>query len=787
MNTKIMAGCVCILVAFLLLLGGCTSTMGSYYTSEVPKTPASQPSDISKYACTPGTCTCMLCSNNSALTQGSTAQCLYSLFYDYGLDGGSCQFSPCSQQSFLDDAKGSGNLHPWFFMIGQGSNFAEFEDANRYCNNSLRLAVKWIVSKDGEYLLPAEDRASCFLNKNTLPAYLLFSNGTEIDPVKAGAIAKQFSGAGPVMLVSEMDFDPTNSSQVQNAKQEAIAMKQNCQNCLIGISPKFIYNGTNYNATYVAIDTIFSDPQAAADISFVAVGVNSHYSRDCSSAGLIFDAMVYSQYIMQNHSKPTLWVYALFDPSWNWNEDPAKGGCVWPEGEIVKAYSDMFKYSPALVGSGVIGVAPYSLYGVKTGPLRCDNCSLISIDDSLNPGSVRSPRHTVWFSLCQNYYTGKGQMPIVFSPNPCTDCSFRDNFNLFQMSSLYTGASPTSTQLSGQEVQKMDTFYRCDERLVHKMPDIHCLSESGIAASASSSICENYPQIDSYADILDADPALARAFAWSESGIDNTLRGAGGDTCEISQVDKAKFPNLPTSLDDPEGYCGLQTASAGKTFHSIGVMQVHMYPYTMWNDPNYRVSAYEDDAKWCGGEMFNPFNPDHNICLGNLIVLDKLSSARTYVKNHESALGLQSSSSIRGQESDDSKNMRNAITAFLGSYYYNGYASTSKFDGWVSGFSHIKAVNQDYCSNHKGEAPCCGKDGNLINSDCCNYGPKNFIDYAYYCQPLAIATPDAAANSNAFLYGFRVLGRYKALLEDCDKYDEQSWLDSIKKYVGGNC
>ncbi len=658
-------------------------------------------------------------------------------------------------------------MHPYFFMIGQGSNFAEWADANRYCNNSLRMAVKWLSSREGyDYPMPREDRARCILSLNAIPVYILHSGGEAMSPQRASQIAQTFAKAGeetgPVLLVSEMDFDPSDNVQFAKAVAQVKAMDAACPKCLIAIAPRFYYNETyGYAPSYEAIDAFFAEPGAAASIDMVAVGVNSHYVKGCTSAEMMNDALNYSRYIMETHKKPTLWAYVLFDQDWNAGGEEY-GTCKWSESEVTKGYSDLFKYSPALVQAGVIGMAPYSLYGIQNGPINCTDCAMMSVD------KVRYPSHTTWFSLCQKYYTYRGAIPIVFTSEPGTDCSFANNFNLYQLEGYRMGSSPTVEDLEGMEVEPSEIFPRCNGQLLSELPE-EIESIPTFSLGSNDEKCEIHPMLDFYADIRDMDPALTRAFAWGETGLDNPEQGPGGDTCEISQVAKSSFPNLPTEITDPEGVCGTQTAPTGKVFHSIGVMGVHMYPYTMWDNTYWRVPDYEADAKWCGGEAFNPFNEAHNACLGTAILGSKLDSAMQKISSNEQKLGLTDLKTEFGETSDNYQNMKNTLTIFAAVYRYNGYLTyLNNEQAWINEFGNQRVMDEDYCEGHKGTL-CCDDDGDVISSGCC--GQTNFIDFVKNCH------------NPSNQYAFQVLGRYNALIDDCDKYDEQAWYQNVIDYL----
>lgn len=768
-----------IVLLLLLFAYGCTE-LDSYYSKEASEinrtnvlnfTPDCDPTDEN--------CICMVCKNDNFDLQNPFSQ-----FYSLDLRESECRFQTgCTQEKFLEYSETpgfAGVLFGYeqvrFFMLGQGSNFAEFADANRYCNNSLRLAVRWLASSDGyEYPIPQKERAECFFEKDAMPMYLLYSEGTAIDVGHAATIAGTFKDAGPVILTSEFEFDPMNLTQMDGAIDQAIAMKAQCPNCLIAIAPKFEYSireldgePAGYAYSYEALDYIFNNSpkhlQARSSIDLVALGLNSHYSRGCSGVGMIYDALNYSGYSLSEYGKPTIWTYVLLDENQYNAGGKDRADCTWSTSEVVKTYSDLYTYIPAFVDAGIIGMSLYSLYGLDTGPLECVNCNLMDAD------GTTYAQHSVWFSNCQVYYSQRGISPIVFSRVPCADCSFANNYNMFQLNQTLFGESPTAASL--HMITPMDTFFRCNAQMMTTVPDE--IDLSGYSYSATDEKCEMYPELDIFSDLRDADPVLARAFAWSETGLNSDIEGPGGDMCEASQKPAAECADCVAYIEDPDGICGALTAQPGKEFHSIGIMQVHTYPYLQWGDVS--TVHYEEEAEWCGKSEFNPFNKAHNACLGTAIILDKLKGGKNVVSGKESQLGLTSLQIQYGEDSEEYLNMKNAYTIFIASYYYNGYQPfQNNINSWIHEFDNQNGITDDYCSVASASSnPCCNSDGTAKSNDCC--GQTNFITYYKKCKLPTLGNQQAGA------YGLRLLGIYKALLS-CEKYNEDEHKQNLIDYM----
>jgi hypothetical protein len=226
----------------LILIAGCLQKMNNgsnlfeqQYRDSLSRVAISTPEDLEE--CRPGTCICMLCKNNTPIFPSKI-----------NYIGGSCSFKKeCNEEELakinFDNSAGV-SVKPLLFMLGQGPTFGDFGSASAYCGNGLTMAVQWLVgSKDVPYTLPDPKRSMCFLSKGTIPIYLLYSNGTNINVSRAGRIAEilgtegknYYNGllhkdspqgqVGPVIIVTEMNFDKSQASEVA---EQVLAIDRVC-------------------------------------------------------------------------------------------------------------------------------------------------------------------------------------------------------------------------------------------------------------------------------------------------------------------------------------------------------------------------------------------------------------------------------------------------------------------------------------------------------------------------------------------------------------------------------
>ena len=723
MNARIL-----LISALLLILLGCTQEMQSYFAEEanLPR-PSLDFSHIGD--CATGDCVCMVCKNE-------TPPFPFSLFFESSLEGGSCAWNICGEKEFLDYSKPSTKEALNFFMIGQGSSFAEFNDANPYCNNSLRLAVKWLDSLGYfEYPIPDPNRARCFLDKEAMPLFILYSSGKAVDPNQAGKIAAELNGVGPAIITTEINFNGSNSEVLTNVSNQLIQMKHNCPDCLIALAPKL--------GDFKSVDAILSNRQLWDSTDIVAFGIDSRDFDTCDPAMLYLTALNFSQYILYTHHKPTLWAYVLIDRGYD------NGRCMWTNESATKAYSDLIDYAPAYVDAGVMGASLYSLQGL--GPLECDDCGIMK-----NRTTPIQPYEGAWFYNCQQYYSTRGRLPLVFSDAPGSYCTFGGNYY------MYTSALQSTWAVDYPPVLPMETFYRCEACLyTEPVPGM----DTGSHSAPPEEYCEVFPEIDYYADLYDIDPALFRSLIWRESGF---------NPCSVGKSEwyRGMCGGYEAPIDPAEdltGICPTKDFPPGYAACSWGLTQIFTPPYWYWEETEWNETHDVRRALACGGEEFNPLNPVHNVCSGAALARNKLSAARNFVSNHEAQLGL---TAIRGDE-ELYNAVKNLDVLFFTIIYYKSW--NDRWEEAVIDFDLQRTKDDEYCEFDPSDA-CCKEEGKSKGGYCCG-NQYDFPSFAGHCAEII----PGEFEQPPVVYDRYTM--YFAMRDKCGYCQEEEWADNLERWI----
>jgi len=715
------AGFLCLLSAIaILLLAGCV--IYDYRTG--------QPiSDLQKLGVTnhtinmsvsnicselPGTspCSCMVCKN---VSQYSGLLSFLNLFYDANLKSGECRFDNCNASVFLDLVNKSGDTLPRSFMIGNGPSFASTASAFSYCNNSLQLAVKWMKAP-AQGMVPKNQspaRAACWLERDVLPLYIYYTNGSKIDPAWMGAFAKSLNdnGAYPALVATEVNFNLSDPAAVSNVKQQIVQIKQNCPKCLSVLS----VSSGDYNAT----NAVLSDPAlyGGRNLSnltdIVGFGFRANDYPSCSPSLILGENIQFSHTILANYSKPTVWLYVGASEGNN-----TGGSCSFSNQTVHEFYQTAFSSIPGLVSSGVIGMNFYE-FTDRTGPLPCadgEGCDFGVINAS---GQEKHPEMNTWSSLCQFVGTDTYRNPVVFSRNGRGFvCDVFDNWNIY---------TQVSTEVNTELGLKTDNVaplpkkkgLTCGEACISDTKNSKPSVYDSTGSSFDSSHCALYPQIEDYSDDADISSTYFRSIIEQESGfkpsavacvnltnhncnynISDASYKTVAQVCAAAGVAPASCPaECPANADgSPTKPCGM------------GLAQCIDMPGT--------VAA-------CGGASYNPFNPQMSICCGVNKFQQYISSATTFVNSHWSDL-----SACTNGMTDAEKPWAVYYLASNAYYGSQGLSSTTL---------------SDFISKRDSGGSCKG-------------AYQNYIDYLRNNDPLA-----KPGNS----YGADVMSRYFSVVGAC--------------------
>lgn len=764
---------ICVLLAFFAL--GCLDDAIQGMKDDLKPTNFTLNSsyDIMEYA--NGTCLAMVCKNKTALFP-------FSLFIDSSIAGGNCSLVPMNESEYNKTINGANDLGSIrFFMYGAGHSFLSFSDANLYCNNSLKMSVKWLTGGAGTpYTMPDRKRAECFLDKNILPVYLLYSNSTNIDAQRAGDVAAALNGAGPAIIVSEAELDDSNPSNYPLVESQLAAMRQNCPKCLIALGVKL--NGSSeYNVT----EAMLSDSAVLHNVDLVAYGLNSHSFTECNPDLLYWYAMNYSKSVLQKYNKPSLITYVLFDAA-----NSSDNSCTWLDATVANGYAEMFSQLQALVSDGIIGASLYSFYG--GGPLVCENCAFVNpnLGSACNYNFVPQkvePKFSVYMGFCRAYYSGiegdiTGVQPLVFS-NGSVGCSYALNSNLIN---YLRSTSTDMTAFGSTTIEKSKPFFTC----------AGCFDNGGNPPTHFTSVppalpefCTLYnPSVEIAADNFDMDPMLLRAAIWQESTFNPnkasyvpvTNRGCNKlNLLEVPDPDNCANPEKQyidnSKLGDPVTPCrnssqiapGNQGEECKPCAYGLG--QAIEYPSYIYRENNL---PYDPAVIVCASNSsngvpdFNSYRPYDSACVYAYKYASlNLPVARNLVSTGDNAAKL----GVQGTD-DSTQNTREWYAALLaldnvfGHQKKGCYAASESQQDWIDHFAAQK--DRDDCASTGVTLPCG-------SSACC--GETDFLKFMKNCE-----------HKGDFSYGYDVLAKYYSLRESCDNPscpDSKNGDKSIVEYL----
>ncbi len=589
MSRKLQAsGRLLLLAAIIFVLFqffGCTGTSSQQYAQQyVAAVNRTRLDTGQNVTCEKGTCWCMLCQNGTGWV-GTR--------FMNSLVGGRCYFDGnCTAekfQAYLEGRYGS-DIFPRQFMIGQGPSFADFGEANGYCNNREYMAVQWLIGNERDpYPVPDASQAICLLRQDVMPVYVLYSGGTDINDARARSIGRRLgmegllpasSGGtgftpgpvGPVIIVTEMNFNREDADKVA---RQVRAIDEGCNNnrntnpptihCMIAVAPRM-----NDSA---ALDAVMARPGVAERVDLIAFGIDNNMvdgPGKCTAGAVIEAARNFSSFALYKYNKPTIVPYVLFDAAGH----DAGNNCRWSEAKAAEGYASFFPGIVTLMQKGVIGVAPYvfnTSSNTLSNPLNCVDCTI-----GKNEGRLRS-----WFGGCQAYtrvintisnpsnpYYPSPGMLIYFSNASGTACDYGSNLEMiFRGMSYGDGAQQrdiTNPQPPALQPSTVGSLVRCDACVSNRFsispfdfgpasqvaPTYIREDPTDLANPANPEtttrisnlpahlVCYGFPEIDTASSQRGLDPMLVRAFILGESGF---------KPCDAAKVCSAEYKRDPNS------------------------------------------------------------------------------------------------------------------------------------------------------------------------------------------------------------------------------------------------
>ncbi|MFA6489063.1 MAG: hypothetical protein WCT52_00095 [Candidatus Micrarchaeia archaeon] len=561
-------------------------------------------------------CFCMVCKND---THWYNVLSFLGSWFDADLKGGECRFDACNMTTFTELLESDGDDQPRAFMIGHGPSFASTASAFPYCNFSLQMATKWMKSPAQGATPRTQNpaRAACWLERNVLPVYMYYTNGSAISPSWMGTFARSLhdNDAYPSLIVTEINFNSSDLSAMSNVKQQIVQIKQNCPGCLSVLG---VRSGDSYAVNEILSDpTLYGGRNLSSMTDIVGFGFLANDYQYCDPARILASNIAFSRFVLSNHSKPTIWLYAGASEGNN-----SDGSCYFSNQTVHDFYQKAFAAIPGLVSSGVIGMSFYE-YADRTGPLPCaegEGCDygIISSD-----GGQKHPEMNTWADLCQFVATDRYRNPIMFSQNgKGFVCDMFQNWKIYTQISTQVNTEQglkTSEVLPMPKVDNITCGEVCISGSKNPKPGIYDNTGKGF----DSAHCVPFPQIENYADDLDFSSTYFRAIIEQESGFNASARAcvnltnyncnynaADGSYKTVAQVcaDAGIAPeNCPEECPSGQKPCGM------------GLAQCIDMPGT--------VPA-------CGGAAYNPFNAGMSICCGANKFAQYLSAATNFINSH---------------------------------------------------------------------------------------------------------------------------------------------------------
>ncbi len=659
------------LILTLILASGCTGVIegGRDYSDMwgnqiIDRTAIYDEEDID--ICGDVECWAMVCDNNTNIWVHRSS-----------FIGGTCRFEnlggdppdPDAEQRYADSQDRFNELlnttltpdeNLMTFRVGVGPSFSDFGRANAWCHNSLGLAVQWLVGdEDVPYPYADPGRAVCILREETIPIYVLYSYGQNVDVERTGRIAYRLahgesffpegvipervegvgSPVGPVIITTEMNADFTDPNIREAVIEQARTIKQNCPDSEEGVYCMVALGATM--GDYEGVQSILDDPRTQGKIDLLAFGMNSLNATTCDRNELYLGAYNFSRFAWYGYGIPSVIPFVLFDAQGDLEREDGSWLCSWSEGEMIRGYNDLFANIPAFVRNGVIGVAAYDFNstagGLRGNPMGCEDCSL----------GTDIARMSSFFAGCQAYTGVYGTdidtdeetfrpspgVPLVFPNQSGGRCSFGSGQwdGIMNMQYGSEGFADFTNPSGGQLRAPLDVTVRCDACMSESIewPWPYIPDAGGLPGSTSEEgrghedphifltdmtnwevACSGFPELDDWAGRRNLDPMFVRAIAYSESGMwpcSTACTAEGGSGSAGHGCIAGNYNTGYNSMYDPAEVCTeriLQKSpqvAPGETpdFRAmgLGLMQVMESPYTFWPD---EFCNEEDQLTDCG-------------------------------------------------------------------------------------------------------------------------------------------------------------------------------------------
>lgn len=676
-------------------------------------------------------CFCMVCKNE---TRYGGLLSFLNLFFDANLKGGECRFDACNMTTFTELLSTSGDTQPRAFMIGHGPSFASTASAFLYCNNSLQLATKWVKSPAPGVVPKSQNpaRAACWLERNVLPVYMYYTNGSAISPSWMGTFAKtlQDNKGYPSIVATEINFNSSDLLAMSNVKQQLVQIKKNCPKC---ISVLAVRSGdTN------AVDEVLSDPtlyngrNLSDTTDMVGFGFLANDYAFCNPSRIIASNIAFSRFVLSNYSKPTIWLYVGASEGNN-----TDGSCYFSNQTVYDFYQKIFAATPGLVSSGVVGMSFYE-YADRTGPLPCKEGEGCDYGVYSADGEQKHPEMNVWSDLCQFIATDRYRNPIMFSQNgKGFVCDMFQNWKIYTQISTQVNTEQgldASDVLPMPKVKKLTCGEVCISDVKNQLPDAY--DNAGKTFDPNNeNHCALFPQIEDYSDDADISSTYFRSIVEQESGFAPTAVACvdvSKTNCNTGRVAPAGDPEPQRNYYKASEICalaGLPENCAVAHWTEGGVSKTGTDCPSGMKPCGMGLAQCIDmpgTVAECGGASYNPFNPAMSICCGTNKFKQFLSSATAFVNSHWSEL----SKCEHGMNASE----KSWAAYYLASNAYYGAQgiSESKFNSFLS--------------QRDSGGSCAG-------------GQQHYIQYLRNSDPL-----DPPGNK----YGAQVMSRYFDAVNKCE-------------------